>query len=322
MVRQSNKFSEEALLTQSGLPISALPSSSHGSTGSRKRTYGQAISSPTITSRENSFAKMSSINNFDPSLRRSDQDSKRGKEEPRSSDSPLTFQEKCSMYLETIRGSSKPEKKHSNFLQPSIEGNELRGEELLNKSKILDSSLDTQGISDAPLDLCTSPKNSFSNSPHRQSPLHHRQSPINLLMQGHDETNKNLSSDSRTDTKIRSSPVLRLATESPPSDRDDKPKVEKKPDRKLTGRKSIDRKPSPIDLSRSTRSEELERDGFPPSLLAQFPGLRAGGSSLVSYDGRTINTPDALGKKSPSDSNNFFPSSMVMTPSPMVRTVV
>ena len=322
LIRQNNQALEDALLVQSGLSLGLLSSSPQTSSGSRKRRYGEAISNQDIAFRE--IAKLSSSPcTLDlPHPRRSEHDMKRVKKELHTDDSPLTFQEKCSMYLETIRGSSKTEKKNPVCSQSNLTSdvNELASVDFMNKNKDIGTELDARDISDTPLDLCTSPKNSISGSPCRQSSHHNQQSPINLLMQSHDETEIR-PPDCRSGTKDRESPVLVLATDSPASDCQDK--VEKKPERPLTGRKSIDRKPSPIDLSRSTRSEELEKDGFAPSLLAQFPGLRAGGSSLVSYDGRTINTPDVVGKKSPSDTNNsFFPSSMVMTPSPMVGDAI
>ena len=83
---------------------------------------------------------------------------------------------------------------------------------------------------------------------------------------------------------------------------------------KRTGRKSIDKKPSPIDLSGFSTNFEPN-----PNPWHNASGMKGANPSLLTYDGRTINTPDLVSRKTPSDANTtFFPPHFSMTPSPMV----
>ena len=87
--------------------------------------------------------------------------------------------------------------------------------------------------------------------------------------------------------------------------------------RKETGRKSMDKKPSPIDLSAFTTNSETNQNPWP-----NISAIKGTHSSLLACDGRTINTPDLVSRKTPSDNNTtFFSQNFPMTPSPMVSTV-
>nr|CAB3242113.1 ELK protein [Phallusia mammillata] len=177
--------------------------------------------------------------------------------------------------------------------------------------------------SDAPLDLCTSPKNSNSppdsprittSPPIRESPpLHTSMTPI-LRSPARPNAAEEEDASTSSHSPKRKSPELIPA----PEQQEEEVKPESKPSlphRRLTGKKSLDRKPSPIDLSKSTRTD-VDEEGISSALFAQFPGLRG---AYFSHDGRSINTPDAVSRKTPSDlTGSFFPSSAVMTPSPMV----
>nr|NP_001116439.1 Elk protein [Ciona intestinalis]BAE06397.1 transcription factor protein [Ciona intestinalis] len=175
------------------------------------------------------------------------------------------------------------------------------------------NTLKRNSLNEAPLDLCTSPKasNSPPGSPRALSPMLKHSPPVSS-MDG---------DTSRTEEK-RKSPELLPAPEQREDEELEKTKQDSGPvtpqKRRLTGKKSIDRKPSPIDLSKPTRTEADDyMDGISSALYAQFPGIR--GSSLLSHDGKSINTPDAVSRKTPSDTNaTFFPTSVIMTPSPMV----
>jgi len=179
--------------------------------------------------------------------------------------------------------------------------------------------------SEAPLDLCTSPKSSNSSppsprpthSPLRGSPaVHASMTPIlRSPVQETDEAHHATPLEAKEDLK-RKSPELLPAPEQ--QEGEPKPNTDNAnpAHKRLTGKKSIDRKPSPIDLSKSTRTD-ADDEGISSAMFAQFAGLR--GSSLLSYDGRSINTPDAVSRKTPSDTTAAFFPSAVMTPSPMVR---
>uniref|UniRef100_H2YWC2 ETS domain-containing protein n=1 Tax=Ciona savignyi TaxID=51511 RepID=H2YWC2_CIOSA len=160
-------------------------------------------------------------------------------------------------------------------------------------------------INEAPLNLCTSPKtsNSTPGSPRSLSGFQ--------TAQVKDEIG---TEEKRNSPELLPAPEQREEEDIENATKVDQAKTPVKA--RLTGKRSIDRKPSPIDLSKPTRSEDDDYMEGISTLYAQFPGIR--GSSLLSHDGK-INTPDAVSRKTPSDTNAmFFPTAVAMTPSPMV----
>ncbi|CAK8689571.1 uncharacterized protein LOC143459272 [Clavelina lepadiformis] len=199
----------------------------------------------------------------------------------------------------------------------------MNGEHSNVVSKNLSTKKDTS--TDAPLDLCTSPKGSggsLLSSPRSEnsSPVSPHSSMDILLRMPKVDCQAERSEIAREKEKTKSkSPELIPAPEQREAlEKENRAETGSIKHRRLTGKKSIDRKPSPIDLSRSTRTDnDNDFDVMSSTLFQQFPGLRNG--SLLAYDGKSINTPDAVCRKTPSDTTaSFFPSSMVMTPSPMV----
>ena len=320
LIKQNKKALEDAILARtsrlangSRALVHPLPSGGH------KRTYEEAITEPSAYERghfRTGALPQQKHESFMP--KRSNLDPKRLKEELRSSISPLSYQEKCSKYLATMQERSPPLHHDQDTPNFSLSDHEPFPTSTIANNPRLE---DPPEISDVPLDLCTSPKNSNLDSPGSKSPTLAHASDAETL-----EQNRKKKVIEEADDVKRKSPELFLAAEQKSNDgqEDEENNSEvKTPFKRLTGRKSIDRKPSPIDLSRSTRTDiDGEADGFHASLLSQFPSLRGISSSFASCDGRSINTPDVVGRKTPSDTTaSFFPSSMVMTPSPMVSDV-
>ncbi|XP_039262540.2 uncharacterized protein LOC120338695 isoform X1 [Styela clava] len=178
-------------------------------------------------------------------------------------------------------------------------------------SNVLPLSQVRQG--EKPLNLCTSPRSSASSP---KSTTSSRNSPVPNF-------NRKRKADSLNGSRPNSRPnsVSPLTIERTTSS----PQLEKsitktnegtnKIRRNISGKKSIDRKPSPIDLSRAKRSGE---DGDDFGMLPRFHAGLLGNVSLFP-DGRSINTPDAVSRKTPSDTTgSFFSGPALMTPSPMV----
>ena len=85
----------------------------------------------------------------------------------------------------------------------------------------------------------------------------------------------------------------------------------------LVENKTSEKKPCSIDLSETFNLNfESQAQGL------HFQEIKGENSSLLTFDGQTINTPDLLSKKTLSDSNSsFFPSTMTTSISPMVNTL-
>lgn len=159
-----------------------------------------------------------------------------------------------------------------------------------------------------PLNLCTSPRSSTSSPKSTTSNISAPQGTKRAASRSRSSSKSPL-----TVERTQPSPKHQISSTVHPTDDPDERSFYKR--RKIAGRKSIDNKPSPIDLSRSNRSGDETEEG------GEHLRFRAGLLGNVShlYDGRSINTPDAVSKKTPSDTTtSFFPAPILMTPSPMV----
>lgn len=174
--------------------------------------------------------------------------------------------------------------------------------------------LPQMGAGEKPLNLCTSPRSSASSPKSTTSP---RSSPVPILNRKRKSGSVN---GSRPNSRPNSVSPLTIERTSSPQLKESPAiaktiETTKKIKRNMTGKKSIDRKPSPIDLSRAKRSGE-EGEDF--GVLPRFHAGLLGNLSLFP-DGRSINTPDAVSRKTPSDTTgSFFAGPALMTPSPMV----
>ena len=309
LIEKNQQAFYEALLTQNLLNHSVSPQPTSRSPSGTKRSHAEAISEHEFP--DFCFGSELRQRLSDPVLPKV-AEKKKCKDQLKNDCLPMSYIEKCARYLlanaheqnQSVKSELKEMHLHDPFPPQANDGTGS----LANNRRDFDSpSVHLQ--SDAPLDLCTSPKNSNPNSPNRLPP---EQQQISL------ELDPQKCSDNKAIEKEEckcKSPELRLI-EHPKEEASVTTEIGGKiAQRRLTGRKSLDRKPCPIDLSCSTRTDN-EIDGYPSSLLAQFPGLRA---TAQANDGRSLNTPDLVVRKTPSDTTTtFFPNSTAMTPS-MVR---
>lgn len=171
---------------------------------------------------------------------------------------------------------------------------------------------------ESPLNLCTSPRVSRSPSP-QTSPLPGNMSPLSA------PNCEDTPADPPPVAKDRDSPQLKLTLKrTPDSDEEkhagDKPGVtssvstEKPPvAAKKTSRKLSDRsRPCPIDLSRSKTI--LEDPGASP-MFPLLSGRLGSNASLLT----SLNTPDSVCRRTPSETNaSFFGAANMLASSPMV----